>query len=176
MAISPEAVDPLNKIGKGMAVKKNPDGISCKDGVYNQKEAVANAKISEMLYGSPMETMVEALNKREDKVAAYLVAIAKKESNWGKHSPKKAGRECYNYWGYRGKENTTDSGYSCFDSPDHAVEVVGDRIKRLIDSRVDTPAKMVVWKCGSNCEAAGGQAAANKWISDVASYYNKLQG
>ncbi|MDP1833409.1 MAG: hypothetical protein Q8L11_00555 [Candidatus Moranbacteria bacterium] len=176
MVINPETIDPLNKIGKGMVIKKNPDEISCKDGVYNQKETVANAKISEMLDGSPMEAMVEALNKRENEVASYLVAIAKKESDWGKHSPKKAGRECYNYWGYRGKEDTTDSGYSCFDSPSHAVEVVGDRIERLIDSRIDTPAKMVVWKCGSNCEAAGGQAAANKWISDVASYYNKLQG
>jgi len=172
--ISPETVDPLNKIGKGVAIKKNQAEISCQDGVYIQKEAVSNGKISEMLDGSPMEVMVEALDKREGKVASYLVAIAKKESDWGRHSPKKAGRECYNYWGYRGKENTTDSGYSCFDSPSHAVEVVGDRIERLIDSKIDTPAKMVVWKCGSNCETAGGQAAANKWISDIALYYNKL--
>jgi hypothetical protein len=33
---------------------------------------------------------------------------------------------------------------------------------------------MVVWKCGSDCEATGGEAAARKWISDVSLYFNKL--
>lgn len=163
-AIDSQVVDPLNRIGKGFVQTQEVP------------EEINNPKIHAILEGSPMEAMVADLNKRDEKVASYLVAIAKKESDWGKHTPKKNGKECYNYWGYRGKENTTASGYSCFNSPSHAVEVVGNRIEKLINSKIDTPAKMVVWKCGSNCEATGGQAAANKWITDVAWYYNKLQG
>ena len=174
--VNPDVIDPLHKIGKGII---NEDGklkkacVAEKEPVKKQKK-MDNPKMSEMLAGFPMEEMIPALNSRNKEVSAYLVAIAKKESNWGKHTPKKNGQECYNYWGYRGKENTTDSGYSCFDSPAHAVEVVGNRIEKLLDQNINTPAKMVVWKCGRDCEAAGGQAAANKWIADVAAYYNKL--
>jgi hypothetical protein len=163
--VSSEIVDPLNRIGKGFVHMKD---------VPKEKPVANNPKISAMLDGSPMETMVTALNARDKEVASYLVAIAKKESDWGRHAPKKAGRECYNYWGYRGAEDTTASGYSCFDSPAQAVSVVGNRIEKLINSHVNTPEKMVVWKCGGNCEAAGGQVAANKWISDVRAYYAKL--
>jgi len=166
-------IDPWHKIGKGL-IKEEASSTFCADSIIAKKEIPVNPKFSAMLNGSPMEKMIPALNKRNNEVASYLIAIAKKESDWGKHTPKKGGRECYNFWGYRGKENTTDSGYSCFDSPSHAVEVVGNRVEKLLDSNVNTPAKMVVWKCGSDCEAAGGQAAANKWISDVASYYKKL--
>ena len=123
-----------------------------------------------------MMAMIPALTEQDRDVASYLVSIAKKESDWGLHTPKKNGRECYNLWGYRGRENPTESGYSCFDSPEQAVQVVGGRIGKLLGERIDTPAKMVVWKCGGDCEAAGGQAAANKWIADVAFIYNKLKG
>lgn len=145
----------------------------------NEKEAVApepyiDPELQEMVGGFPMENMLPYLSERDKQVASYLVAIAKKESNWGKFSPKKDGRECFNYWGYRGPENTTDSGYSCFRSPEQAVAVVGSRIGELIAQKIDTPSEMVVWKCGSNCEAAGGQAAADKWIRDVDYYYRKI--
>jgi len=173
LKVSLEVIDPWHKIGKGL-IKEEASSTFCADSIIAKKEIPVNPKFSAMLNGSPMEKMIPALNKRNNEVASYLIAIAKKESDWGKHTPKKGGRECYNFWGYRGKENTTDSGYSCFDSPSHAVEVVGNRVEKLLDSNVNTPAKMVVWKCGSDCEAAGGQAAANKWISDVASYYKKL--
>jgi len=175
-----EKIDPLSRIGKGVIGTNDFGSKSCVGDPFataeeeKQPEKEVDLKLADMLSGSPMEEMVPALSTRSKDVAAYLVAIAKKESNWGKHTPKKNGQECYNYWGYRGKENTTNSGYSCFDSPEHAVEVVGNRIERLIDQNINTPAKMVVWKCGRDCEAAGGQAAANKWIADVASYYNKL--
>ena len=173
--IDPQIIDPLNRIGKGVVFEEKTGARACVEAEASEKK---NDRIDPAIYamveGFPMEEMVPALSTRKKEVAAYLVAIAKKESNWGKHTPKKNGQECYNFWGYRGKENTTDSGYSCFDSPEHAVEVVGNRIERLIDQKIDTPAKMVVWKCGRDCEAAGGQAAANKWIADVASYYNKL--
>jgi hypothetical protein len=175
--ITPEAIDPLHRIGKGIKIFDCTVSSSClKTETLVQAEVVTadNSIIAETVAGSPMAEMVPALEQRSKEVSSYLVAIAKKESDWGVHSPKKAGRDCYNYWGYRGKENTTDSGYSCFDSPNHAIEVVGDRIEKLLDQNINTPAKMVVWKCGSNCEATGGQAAANKWISDVKLYHDRL--
>ncbi|MFA6973327.1 MAG: hypothetical protein WC238_01125 [Parcubacteria group bacterium] len=171
--VADEIIDPLNKIGKGVI-----KGI-CVGECQSQAEALAlkekEGKFNNLVAKYPMAAMVPFLAKRDGRVAAFLVAIARKESQWGKHTPKKGGRECYNFWGYRGKENTTDSGYSCFDSPEHAVEVVGNRIESLLNKKIDTPAKMVVWKCGRDCEAAGGQAAANKWVSDVAHVYKKLQ-
>jgi hypothetical protein len=120
-----------------------------------------------------MQEMVTDLAKKDKKVAAFLIAIAKKESNWGKHSPKKNGKECYNYWGYRGSYNATDSGYSCFDDPAQAISVVGGRIQDLIGQKIDTPEKMVVWKCGRSC-SWDNPAAVQKWISDVSLYYDKV--
>jgi hypothetical protein len=175
--IAPETIDPLHKIGKGIKISDCATNSSClKTEALALAEIVSadNSIIAETVEGFPMAEMVPALEQRNREVSSYLVAIAKKESDWGRHTPKKNGQECYNYWGYRGKENTTDSGYSCFDSPSHAVAVVGDRIEKLLEQNINTPAKMVVWKCGSNCEAAGGQAAANKWISDVKLYHDKL--
>lgn len=146
----------------------------------NEKEAIVPApyidpKLQKMVGGFPMENMLPYLSEKDKQVAAYLVAIAKKESNWGKFSPKKEGRECFNYWGYRGPENTTASGYSCFRNPQQAVAVVGSRVGELIAQKIDTPREMIVWKCGRNCEAAGGQAAAEKWIQDVDYYYGQLR-
>lgn len=129
--------------------------------------------VSPLVAGHPIEEMVPFIAKREKRVGAFLVAIAKKESNWGKHSPKKDGKECYNYWGYRGTYNQTASGYSCFDSPEQAIQQVGDRIETLVNKQVNTPERMIVWKCGSTC-AGHDPAGVSKWISDVRSYYAKL--
>jgi len=173
LPVLPDIIDPLHKIGKGInidALKNSCEG----DTSIKKEETNNNPKISDMLAGSPMENMVAALNKRNGEVASYLIAIAKKESDFGKHSPRKGNKECYNYWGYRGGYNATESGYSCFDSPEQAIQSVGDRIENLLDKKVDTPEKMVIWKCGSDCNAAGGQEAANKWVSDVKSVYKKL--
>ncbi len=85
------------------------------------------------------------------------------------------GKDCYNYWGYRGiRKRMGSGGHTCFDSPEDAVKTVGGRISRLVKSGVDTPQEMVLWKCGSNCNATGGWAAAHKWISDVNMYYSKM--
>ncbi|HCP09061.1 MAG TPA: hypothetical protein DIT25_04685 [Candidatus Moranbacteria bacterium] len=171
--ISLETVDPLNKIGKGL--KADGSIRVCHKNNPPNPNAEREREIQSLVAGHPIENMIPYIAERDEKVSSFLVAIAKKESNWGKHTPKKKGKECYNFWGYRGKENTTDSGYSCFDSPEHAVKVVGDRIEKLVEKKVNTPERMVVWKCGSNCEVTGGQAAADKWIRDVAFYYKKLQ-
>jgi hypothetical protein len=130
-------------------------------------------KILSMVKGYPIEKMVLFISKQEPKTAAFLVSVAKKESNWGKHSPKKDGRECYNYWGYRGPENPTRSGYSCFSTPKEAVRIVGNRFSELIAQNIDEPDEMVVWKCGWNCSSHSPISVA-KWIKDVGYYYRKL--
>ena len=130
-------------------------------------------QVRKMVADHPIEEMVPYISDQDKDVAAYLVAIAKKESNWGKFSPKKDGKECYNYWGYRGTYNQTQSGYSCFDSPEQAVRVVGERIGELIDQDIDSPQKMVVWKCGRVCSAHSSYSVA-KWIQDVDLYYRKF--
>jgi hypothetical protein len=139
------------------------------------KEPTKMAKnISKVVSDYPIEKMIPYIARQDGKVAAFLVAIAKKESNWGVHTPKKNGKECFNYWGYRGKENTTASGYSCFDSRAQAVNIVGKRIKSLVAQKIDTPREMLVWKCGGSCSAQTGQGAS-KWIRDVDFYYKKMQ-
>ena len=169
-------LDPLNRINKGLIkeICQSPRSLILCDGLKGNEDVLEEKKIKEMVSGHPMEAMAPYLAKEEGQTASFLIAIAKKESNWGKRSPRKAGKDCYNYWGYRGTYNQTASGYSCFDSPQQAVEAVGGRIDNLIGKKIDTPAEMVVWKCGRDCEATGGQAAANKWIADVGLYYRKL--
>ncbi len=133
----------------------------------NQEE-----KYQTLVSGSPLEKMLPFIEKCDSETAAYLIAIAKKESDWGQYSPKKDGNDCFNYWGYRGDYNQTDSGYSCFDSAEQAISVVGARIRELLDKKIDTPEKMVVWKCGSSC-AGHDSEGVRKWITDVALYYQK---
>jgi hypothetical protein len=122
----------------------------------------------------PIREMIPYISQKDRLTAAFLVAIAKKESNWGKNSPRKDGRDCYNYWGYRGTYNQTDSGYSCFDNPEQAVNEVGGRIEELISQKIDTPAKMVLaWKCGWDCSGHSFWSV-KKWEWDVGFYFRKI--
>jgi len=130
-------------------------------------------KVQEIAKDHPLEYMAPYIARRNQKVAYFLVAIAKKESDWGNLSPEKDGLDCFNYWGYRGRENTTDSGYSCFDNREQAVEVVGNRIQRLISQDLDTPSELKIWKCGTDC-SWDNPAAVRDWINDVAYYYDML--
>lgn len=131
-------------------------------------------RIGQMVAGQPITEMTIFIAQKDKMVAAYLVAIAKKESNWGKFSPQKDNENCYNYWGYRGSYNQTDSGYSCFDSPEQAVNVVGERISDLVNNEIDTPKAMaLVWKCGWDCSGHD-PASVTKWVSDVSYYYQKV--
>ena len=131
-------------------------------------------KVKELTQGHPIEMMSAYIGRFDETTAAYLVAIANKESNWGKRVPVLNGEDCYNYWGFRDPDNTRGSGgHSCFESPEEAVRIVGKRIHELVDVyERDTPQEMVVWKCGSQCNAE--EALVKKWISDISYYYDKF--
>lgn len=128
--------------------------------------------IRRLVAGHPIEKMVPYIAAHDVSVATFLVAIAKKESNWGKFAPEKNGKTCYNYWGYRGPENTTDSGYSCFDSPGEAVAAVAARLRELLDQGLDTPRKLVVWKRGFLDTPL--DDSEEKWVADVEYYAEKV--
>lgn len=184
MPISLDELIPEKKIGtffyKDPKERKKSENKTDKSyaSAKSAKEETLNTKLGEkevvtMVAGHPIAEMAPYITKRNKPVASFLLAIAKKESNWGKRSPVKSGRDCYNYWGYRGGYNMTDSGYSCFDSPEQAVKEVGDRIEKLLGQQINTPSRMIVWKCGRTC-AGHDPAGVAKWISDVALYYGKL--
>jgi len=153
------------------SLRQMPTSFSTVD--YLTERIALEKKIRKVVRGYPIEKMSPYISQKNKRVASFLVAIAKKESNWGRYAPRKNGKECFNYWGYRGSENTTESGYSCFDSPEHAVAVVGGRINELVAQKIDTPKEMVIWKCGATSCARRDRGAA-KWIWDVNSYYKKI--
>jgi hypothetical protein len=132
-------------------------------------------KIYEIVGDSPIREMVPFISLRDEKVAAFLVGIAKKESSLGFASPSKDGKTCYNYWGYKGSgQRGTGMGYACFASPEEAIQVVGDRIEVLVNKDRNTPARMVdTWKCGKSC---AGDPGASSWVSTVAFYFEKIVG
>lgn len=142
------------------------------------KKTIANPllykQISKIVKNTPMEKMAYDIARRNETVAAFIVGIAMKESKFGKYSPKKNGKECFNYWGYRGKENTTASGYSCFNSPSHAVKVVGNTIERIVKLGAKTPEQMISWKCGRSC-AGHSPESVDKWIADVGINYYRIK-
>jgi len=140
----------------------------------NMEKIEIEKTLKEMLAGYPIEQMIPALLEKDPKTIAFLVSIGKKESNWGKRSPKHNGSDCFNYWGYRGPNRVGSGGHSCFATPQEAVDIVGKRITYLVEDKgLDAPEKMIVWKCGSSC--AGHSAfSVRKWISDVTLYFDKL--
>ncbi|KKQ51254.1 MAG: hypothetical protein US70_C0020G0004 [Parcubacteria group bacterium GW2011_GWD2_38_11] len=141
-----------------------------------QSKQALQEEITEMVKGYPIEKMVPRIAEQDRTVAAFIVAIAKKESNWGLRAPVLDGQDCFNYWGYRGiRERMGTGGHTCFDNTTDAVDTVSKRITALVEEYGrNTPEEMVVWKCGSDCGVTGGQAAANKWISDVTMYFDEL--
>lgn len=130
-------------------------------------------KIYAIVGDAPIKEMVPFISKRDEKVAAFLIGIAKKESSFGEHSPLKSGQTCYNYWGYKGSaDNGSAMGYACFASAEEAIEIVGNRIEVLVNKDHNTPARMVnTWKCGKSC---AGDPGAPGWVSTVASCFEKI--
>ncbi len=177
------SVDALPKIAPKKSAMAD-DGLRCNlgdagrtdilAGKYSLGQLIVRQNIEKLVGDKPMASMVNEIAARDPKTAAYLVAIAKHESNLGEFSPKKDGKDCFNYWGFRGTYNQTESGYSCFDSPAQAVDVVGNRIQALNDiQNFNTPAQMLIWKCGGSC-AGHDPADVQRWKNDVAYYFNRI--
>lgn len=140
----------------------------------SRKNAALEKEIKEMVKGYPIEQMTPYIASYDREVAAFIVGIAKKESNWGKRKPVLAGEDCYNYWGFRMKsEKMGSGGHTCFDNPKEAVDAIASRIDKMVnEENLDTPKKMVVWKCGYNCTHP--TASVKKWEQDVDYYYSQL--
>jgi hypothetical protein len=171
--ISQKTLDPLNKIDK-TDEKPQVRELLCQEKEIAGENKAREDQLRVLVSGTPIEAMVPYIAERDPRVAAFLIAIARKESSWGEHAPSKDGRTCYNYWGYKSSGTRgTSMGYACFGSDEEGVRKVGDRIRQLIDKKIQTPAQMVVWKCGSSC-AGHDPAGVKKWISDVAFYYGKI--
>lgn len=157
-----------------LSIQKTAKGIP--DSFKSIPQERLEKVITEMTEGHPISQMLPYIFTQDKLTAAYLVSIAKKESNWGKRSPKKDGQDCYNYWGYKGEGSRgMAQGHGCFGSPEEAVETVSKRIDTLTqDYERKTPRQMVVWKCGSSC-AGHSDVSVQKWISDVAYYTKEVQ-
>lgn len=142
----------------------------------NRDKNSLEGKVRKMVKGYPIEKMVPEIMKKDKVVAAFLIGIAKKESDWGKHVPVLDGQDCYNYWGYRGQRDRMGTGgHTCFDSEVDAVDTVAKRIEFLVNNEeISTPEKMVtVWKCGYDC-SWDKKEAVQKWIDDVDKYFYKF--
>jgi len=136
-------------------------------------KAALEKKIGEMVAGYPIEKMVPRIAEKDPVVAAFLIGIAKQESDWGKHIPVYNGEDCWNYWGFKGKNPVGTGGHTCFDSPEDAVDTVAKRLDFLVSNqKLDTPAKMIIWKCG-DC-SWDNQRDMQRWISAVNMYFQKL--
>jgi hypothetical protein len=142
----------------------------------NKKDEEFEKDIRDMVKGYPIEKMVKDIVKKDRIIAAFLVSIAKKESDWGKHVPVLKGEDCFNYWGYKGKRKRMGTGgHTCFDSRKDAIDTVAKRLSTLVyKEKVNTPQKMVtVWKCGYDCSWDDPRNVV-KWANDVDKYFRRL--
>jgi len=142
--------------------------------IKEEKQDQFASEILTYLRGKPMADMAPYIAEEPRTVAAFLVGIAMKESKFGLYAPHASdGSDCHNYWGYRGPENTTASGYSCFSNPQQAVVTVGKRIAKLVNQGASNPSEMVVWKCGASCSWDDPENV-RKWIADVGINFYKI--
>ena len=141
----------------------------------NTTDTGFETELRTLVAGYPIEAMVPAIAKYDRNIAALIIGIGKKESDWGKHVPvDTAGNDCFNYWGYKGAgARGIEMGHGCFGTPEEAVQAVGDRIVELSTLRTTEPERMVIWKCGSSC-AWDNPDNVKKWIADVHIYYDKI--
>ena len=132
-------------------------------------------QIGALLGSAPMGVMSGLLAQYDRVTVSMAVGIGKVESDWGRAAPHVAAGDCYNYWGYKGMGGRGSvGGYACFGSPDEAVSTVVGRIEHLVhQDKRDTPSKMVVWKCGANCDWDHPENVSH-WIGTVDTYYQQL--
>ncbi|HAI73941.1 MAG TPA: hypothetical protein DCS28_01485 [Candidatus Moranbacteria bacterium] len=162
------AKEEVNKQTTDEAEKKSAENIA------EKKQQGFELKIKEMVKGYPIEKMAPYIAKEDPIVAAFFIAIAKKESSWGEHAPVLNGKDCYNYVGFRLKTEAMGSnGHSCFSNPKEGFEVTIKRVKDLIYNEDMTTAKKMVrpWKCGYDC-SWDKKENVQKWVADV-DYYLK---
>jgi hypothetical protein len=153
----------------------------CKDVVSEERffrgetASELETEIRTLVSGYPIEAMVPTIAVYDREIAGLIVGIAKKESDWGKHAPSLAGRDCRNYWGLKGVGSRGASmGYACFDTPEEAARAVGDRIAKLVTvKQSSSPENLIVWKCGSSC-AGHSPESVRSWISGVRVYYDRI--
>lgn len=157
----------VSKIESQYAIAKKEDN-------ENEELKEFEKELCGIVGNTPVREMIPHIAKHDRKIAGLVVGIAKKESDWGKHAPSKNGETCYNYWGYKSAGSRgTASGYACFGSTEEAVKAIAEKIENLSNQNLDTPAEMVVWKCGRSC-AGHDPGSVKKWISDVSRYYNQI--
>lgn len=158
-----------------VAVQQQVLGVETEEGESTFDRVAFEQNIRDMVAGYPIEDMVPYIVKQDRRVAAYLVAIAKKESNWGRRIPVYHGENCFNYWGYRGQDEIMGSaGHTCFNTPKEAVTTVAKRLNTLVlEQGLATAKELIVWKCGSSC-AGHDSYGVSKWISDVDGYYREV--
>lgn len=133
------------------------------------------AQFEELLEGYPLAKMAPEIAKQDPEIAALIVGIARKESQWGVRSPKKNG-DCFNYWGFKGAGGRgVGMGHACFATREEAVSKIANRLERLVEKRgTSKPSALVTtWKCGSSC-ATHSPESVTKWVSDVNQYYTKV--
>lgn len=144
--------------------------------LVSDRQMILEYKVHKAVDGYPIEAMVPYIAEQNKTTAAFLVGIAKKESNWGKRIPRSEdGADCYNYWGYRGEGSRGIAmGHGCFGSPEEAIDIVSGRLDTLVQEyKFRTPAEMIIWKCGWSCDGHSSQSV-KKWISDVGFYFDKV--
>jgi len=143
--------------------------------VRDPAQAAFEKRAREMVKGYPIEKMLPELFKQDRTVAAFMIAMAKQESQWGKRVPVLNGKDCYNYWGFRAKRARMGTGgHTCFDSRRDAVETVARRVHELVyEYKRTTAAKLIVWKCGYSCQGHNPHNVAS-WKRTVQMYYDAL--
>jgi hypothetical protein len=142
----------------------------------NIRQMVLENRVRTLVTGFPIEAMSTIISKQNKTTAAFLVGIAKKESNWGKRVPRADdGSDCFNYWGYRGAGSRGIAmGHGCFGSPEEAVGIVGGRLDTFVQEyHFKTAEDLIVWKCGWSCDGHS-NTSVKKWISDVGYYTRKV--
>jgi hypothetical protein len=137
------------------------------------KDSDLKSDVEKIVVNTPMAAMTDSISGKPRTVAAFIVGIAMKESKFGVYAPHVGGHDCFNYWGLKAGGKTTAGGYTCFSSPDEAVDIAGKTIEKMVAKGVRTPAQAISWKCGSSC-AGHGAENVRKWISDVGVNFYKI--
>ncbi|MBD3300500.1 MAG: hypothetical protein GF347_04060 [Candidatus Moranbacteria bacterium] len=119
--------------------------------------------IAKELKGTRMEPMIDTIAYFDRETAALIVGIAKIESGYTHNYQN-------NFWGYAG-------GYFGFQSPEHAVKIVGKKIEDYKNKGLNDPSKMVgIWKCGDITGSCPGHSreSVQRWVATSSGPYYRI--